>query len=79
MVCNRKIEELNSQELKEIEVLMNNKEFSCAKFIGDNEKLMDVYEKDLQTLKQYDIDCKQIADRLDTIIGKFLRYLFLLN
>ena len=67
-MCDRSIESLrNCEELHIIEKNLYPGNSSIAGFLGLNEKLLDVYEQDLQTLKNHNITFDQIEDKLELI------------
>lgn len=67
-MCDRSIESLrNCEELHIIEKNLYPGNSSIAGFLGLNEKLLDIYEQDLQTIKNHNITFEQIADKLELI------------
>lgn len=61
---------LKEKKLIEIEAWMRPGKASAAGFLGINESLKDVVEKDLRYLKERQISCPQIALRLKEMIGE---------
>lgn len=67
------IDDMSETAIAQLEEKMRPGKSSRAGFLGPDESLREVIEGDLATLNKLGITPKQIADRLETIIGKALR------
>lgn len=59
-----RIEHLRDSEIEEIERRAKNRKFSTSCFLGDNESLREIIERDNETLRKYGVTHEQIADIL---------------
>ncbi len=66
----RKEEDLNLS-MDEIDKRCHDKHFSMAFFLAPDETLSDIIQKDAETLKRLNITNKQIADRLEVLVGRY--------
>ena len=71
--CNLAYEELELDELKQIEQRMYPGMMSDTGFLQEGETLNEVYQADKSFLTSINISYDQIADRLQTILGKYYR------
>lgn len=71
--CNHSNDLLSSSEWEKIESIMYPNKASQSGFLKFSERLRAVIEKDEQTLKRLDISCKQIVDRLRTLVHKYYK------
>lgn len=71
--CNHSNDQLSSSEWVKIEAIMYPGGVSQSGFLKSPERLRSVIEKDEMTLKRLDISCKQIVDRLTTLMSKYYR------
>ncbi len=71
--CNYPNDQLSVTELNLIESKMYPSGYSDLGFLQPGERLLDVLESDKKYLEQTGITPKQIADRLETIVGKYRR------
>lgn len=73
--CNSSYETIPSDELIVIEQRMYPGKYSELGFLQEGETLQKVYDDDKRFLEACNITYDQIADRLDTILGKYYRAL----
>lgn len=71
--CNLPNEKLSEKEFDEIEQRMYPGKYSGVGFLQEGERLRDVINADDLYLKSVGITYEQIADRLETIVGKYSR------
>lgn len=64
------VDEFSTEQIEQIENRMQIGALSETGFLNTGERLKDVIKKDEQTLQKLGITHKQIADRLESIIGK---------
>ena len=64
------IDDLSPEQIEQIEKRMQKGALSETGFLNSGERLKDVIEKDEQTLQRHGITHKQIADRIESMIGK---------
>lgn len=69
----RYIDDLSGEELRLIEGRMRPGRYSQQGFLGPEESLRQVIERDSRFLRERDITHEQIADRLDYLVGKYKR------
>ena len=68
------IEDLSSEQIEAIENRMRPSQSSYVGFLGQNESLKEVIETDNKTLEKLGITYKQVADRLDSLMGQAIRF-----
>lgn len=73
--CNVPNDQLSADEFQQIESRMYPGQYSQEGFLQPGEKLQKVIDTDAKFLTSVGITYDQIADRLDTIIGKYYRLL----
>lgn len=67
------IDDLSPEQIEQIEQNAQKGGFSVSGFLNSGERLKNIIERDDQTLKRLGITHAQIADRLESIIGKAKR------
>ena len=65
------------EEITKLEAVMRPNISSVAGFLNNTDSLIDIINNDSNYLNSVGITHKQIGDRLDAIIGKYLRFLML--
>lgn len=74
MECYTKPIELTQEQITKFESLyLKPGDFCGHGFIDENDKLIDIYNNDMETLSKYNITTKQISDILTTITEKYDR------
>ena len=69
--CNLSNDKISGEEWREIEERMNSKNFSTSGFLGSDEKLLDVIDKDEKYITSQGFTFEQIANFLETILNEY--------